>query len=438
MFGGATVSHPAGVYSRAFGAMGAGASAGGSDEVTDFQPELDSPLTPCAKPRRMSLRERRDGKPVEVILPEDALFRRKSEPLPSSAVAGRNPPTPATKTFFRPRFPSFGGGGSRRQVKVLINSVSRECFNAMYELGGEFVPCTHQGMQLLRAVRLRDSLPVVIKVISKVSFRDAEEEDAWRQNTEFFLNLPKSGRVAQLFEVIECESFYYVVMEEVDGLDLFETLDFEGMLPVEDIKDIVREIITGVAELHERGLIHKDIKLENVMVRRASDTGPSNRSGFSCSGTQTPSTTLSEPDGSIPQATVVKLIDFDTLDQWSPKSPPARKVVGTDQYIAHEAYAGRYSPASDIFAVGVVAYRLLTGFFPFCPALFDDAGESYVGSPKMKQMQRRLQRAEVDWGVPPFDTDSEALDFCRPMLAKVESDRPTAVELLEHPFLSSQ
>merc|ERR1719247_2602027 len=96
-------------------------------------------------------------------------------------------------------------------------------------------------------------------------------------------------------------------------------------------------------------------------------------------------------DGSTFTPTQVKVIDFDTLDQWTPAAGVAKDVVGTDQYIAQEAYAGKYSPLSDVFAVGVIAYRLLCGRFPFHAELFDDEpGENWVGSPKMDEIRSKL------------------------------------------------
>lgn len=49
------------------------------------------------------------------------------------------------------------------------------------------------------------------------------------------------------------------------------------------------------------------------------------------------------------------------MEEWNSSGPKGRHVLGTDQYIAPEAYEGKYSPASDIFAVGVIAYKMLTG-----------------------------------------------------------------------------
>merc|ERR1711907_503877 len=131
----------------------------------------------------------------------------------------------------------------------------------------------------------------------------------------------------------------------------------------------------------------------------------------------------------------VKLIDFDTVDVYTPKEK-SRSVVGTDQYIAQEAYAGRYSPASDIFSCGVIAYRLITGKFPFKAKMFDDKpGENWVGSPKMKQIQDRLNDFIIDFDRPPFPAEPKATELVRWMLTMNENERPTAKQCLEHEFL---
>merc|ERR1719436_2017414 len=91
-----------------------------------------------------------------------------------------------------------------------------------------------------------------------------------------------------------------------------------------------------------------------------------------------------------------KIIDFDTVQDWEPSSPKAKDVLGTDGYIAPEAYAGDYSPASDIYCVGVIMYKLLTRKFPSNPEIFDDKpGENWVGSPAMKRIRERLRTEKM-------------------------------------------
>merc|ERR1719253_147376 len=283
-------------------------------------------------------------------------------------------------------------------------------FAKMYTLGTEVMPSVHPGMEIRNAKDLTKKSNVVIKVRRKAnSFGSRQEEKEWRQSAEFMLNLPRSGQIAEVYGVWEDRDSYYVVMEKVGGSDLFELLDAEGLLPINETKAILRQLLKGVAALHEEGCIHKDLKLENVMVHRNKINAE-------------------EP--------VVKLIDFDTAQNWEPDSPKSKTVLGTDQYISSEAYAGKYSPASDIFAVGVIAYRLLTGRFPFDSRMFDDeAGENWVGSPKMRQIQDRIQRFNINWNCFPFKTHPEAYELMRVMLAPLETDRPEASEALKHPFL---
>eukprot|EP00747_Dinoflagellata_sp_TGD_P048969 gnl/TRDRNA2_/TRDRNA2_145928_c0_seq1.p1 gnl/TRDRNA2_/TRDRNA2_145928_c0~~gnl/TRDRNA2_/TRDRNA2_145928_c0_seq1.p1 ORF type:complete len:568 (+),score=85.45 gnl/TRDRNA2_/TRDRNA2_145928_c0_seq1:56-1705(+) len=275
-----------------------------------------------------------------------------------------------------------------------------------YAFGKEVMPSCHEAMEVLFARRLSDSMDVVVKKRGKArSFQNGREERQWRATTEMMLNLPQSENICQLYEVLEDSHAYYVVMERVEGEDLCEALG-QGTVSMLECRAILTQLLTAVAQLHTRGCIHKDLKLENVML----DTTPKTRAAMRSKLGFSPS--------------LVKIIDFDTVEEWTPKTPKAKEVLGTDQYIAQEAYAGQYSPASDVFAVGVIAYKLLTGDFPYDDNIFDDLpGENCVGSKKMKQIRRRLKSFQVDWSHKVFADSPELLDFVKGLLMNNENER---------------
>lgn len=282
-------------------------------------------------------------------------------------------------------------------------------FTDIYDLGKEVMPSTHSYMKVKFAKRKEDGLEAVVKVRFKPNcFRSREDERSWRHNTEFLLNLPDNSGVARLHEVLEDPKAFYVVMERIGGMDLFETLEAEGRVPVHRARDVVRHILASLVHLHSNNAVHKDLKLENIMLEHSVRTRR-------------------------PTPESVKVIDFDTLEEWTPNMSTSKDVVGTDQYIAQEAYVGRYSPLSDIFAVGVIAYRLLTGRFPYSSGMFDDEpGENWVGSPKMAQIRRRLKIARVDFSHHVFKEAPLASDLVIRMLAHQEQHRPSAAAALEH------
>lgn len=381
-------------------------------------------------------------------------------------------------------------------------------FSSEYKLGAEVMPSTNRGTLVCYATRLSDNQDVVVKYRSKLeSFCGVHDsEKAWRVSTEYLLNLPRNDNIAQLYEVLEDHEAYYVIMEKVDGLDLFEALISQERPHGAQIQIILKQLLEAVAALHAKGYIHRDLKLENVMIEnsphpttphttksRKSDASAWSKStgsvSFRSDTITSPGTAIGdhgvdsmhslsisevaetdrddvasqhvskpasfgfideESDEELPEEplttrSVVKLIDFDTVENYSPqKQKTAKVVLGTDMYIAQEAYAGHYSPASDIFSIGVIAYKLLTGKFPYTDACFEGEGgdplkcDNTVGSPSMRQTQEALKKHPINWDRPPFDHDKEAMELCKWMMATPCEDRPTAQQASEHPWFAKK
>jgi len=279
----------------------------------------------------------------------------------------------------------------------------------VFVLKQQVQPPSNEHVKVLYARRVDNNDPVVVKVLQKTFFALSGEEKLWRENAEVMLRLKRSRFLCNILQVYEDKLAYYVSMERVTGQDLYEVLTGKEMLSEDDIKEVLRQLLSGLRDLHKT-CIHRDIKLENVMLSRVRR-------------------------GDI----LIKIIDFDTIQTPDRGSgiPPGRKVtiVGTDQYIAPEAYEGTYSQASDVFAVGVIAYILCSRKFPFQHKVFDDKpGENYVGSPKMHEIADKLRQADLNWEKD-FKENGLAADFCKQLMSLEPDDRPSADEALEHPWL---
>ncbi len=178
--------------------------------------------------------------------------------------------------------------------------------------------------------------------------------------------------IAQVFDYGEARETEpgYLVMELVEGLSLTRILD-DGPLPPADVMDVVAQVARGLAAAHQAGLVHRDIKPGNLLIRL---------------------------DG------LVKITDFGiaTAAGENPVTQPVTQpgmLIGTPAYLAPERISGFPAvPATDLYALGVVAHQCLTGQVPF-------AGEPLA-----------VALAHLDRGIPPLPP------FVPPVVAALVTD----------------
>jgi calcium-dependent protein kinase len=295
----------------------------------------------------------------------------------------------------------------------------------------------HDGGEQCRIKRVRsteDGKEYVMKIQQKKRIRGANAA-LFRRMTERMMNLPENENVVRVHACYEDGEYFYTVQEACDGGDLF---DFFRMLMADDMDDdtlerevrqAVGEILLSLDHLHGQGLVHKDVKLENLVFLKKGCIEPRS--------VKSPKAVISgEHAKECNSPKTLKLIDFDFTEEWEPESPKSKAVVGTDGYISPESYLGDVCPKSDIFSVGVVMFLLVAGRFPYDDAIFDDEpNENYVGSPKMQEIYDKLKAFKVRFGKSWKHLDN-AKDFCRVLLEFDVNKRPTAQEALQHPWMA--
>jgi serine/threonine-protein kinase len=159
----------------------------------------------------------------------------------------------------------------------------------------------------------------------------------------------------------------YLVMEHVAGETLSARLRRDGPLPEAEVRRLGAQLADGVAAAHARGIIHRDLKPANVML-----------------------------DGTRP-----KIVDFGISKHLGARSAVTTgRMIGTLAYMAPEQLSsGLIAPCTDIWALGVILFEVLTGRHPFqnfddgrCPQLFDEparAGSLVAVSPALDALLAR-------------------------------------------------
>ncbi|MFC8426243.1 serine/threonine-protein kinase [Streptomyces sp. NPDC057236] len=183
--------------------------------------------------------------------------------------------------------------------------------------------------------------PVAIKLLREDLSSDQELVGRFVQERTALLGL-EHPHVVSVRDLVVDGNDLALVMDLVRGTDLRTRLDRERRLAPEAAVAIVADVADGLAAAHAAGVVHRDVKPENVLLDMQGPLGPggSHRALLTDFG-------------------VAKLID-------TPRRTRATKIIGTPDYLAPEIVEGLPPRASvDIYALATVLYELLAGFTPF-------------------------------------------------------------------------
>jgi len=182
---------------------------------------------------------------------------------------------------------------------------------------------------------------VAIKVMQAQAVGQSEESlNFFRQEAEALARLNHPS-IAQVYDASVSGNDLYIAMEYIEGESLRDKLRREGALPLGEAVRILREACIGLDTAHRLGIIHRDMKPENLMLVR-------------------------EELGCIK----VKILDFglailDNKDAME-NITGAGMITGTPSYMSPEQIRGlTVTPATDVYSLGVIGYEMLTGKNPF-------------------------------------------------------------------------
>ncbi|MEO5890829.1 MAG: serine/threonine-protein kinase [Ferruginibacter sp.] len=166
-----------------------------------------------------------------------------------------------------------------------------------------------------------------VKVLYEAGLADRFKNEAYIQSS---INHPN---IARLYEFAKCGDKQCIVMEYVEGESLDTLLRRNRKLSSEATEDILRQIVSALVYLHKKDILHRDIKPQNFKI---------------------------QTDGTV------KMLDFGIAKhKYSPKLTLAGFIVGTSEYMSPEQFQQQPELKSDIWALAVMTYELVTGYLPF-------------------------------------------------------------------------
>jgi serine/threonine protein kinase len=187
---------------------------------------------------------------------------------------------------------------------------------------------------------------VAIKVVPSPRIRNEKERQRLIHEARMAsaINHPN---ICTIYDVGQADAWYYIVMEYIEGQTLREIIEHRGPLSEKEAAKICVQVCNALAAAHEKGIVHRDIKPDNIMISTA---GQVKIMDFGLAKLVDESSVLAarRPDAKIADSDLISGIE------------------GTALYMAPEQIdRGRVDARTDIYALGAVLYEMLTGEPPF-------------------------------------------------------------------------
>ena len=244
------------------------------------------------------------------------------------------------------------------------------------------------------------NLPYACKVLSKMNKHFNTE--SVRKEIQIMLKLSGQLNVVNLRGIFENSDYVFLIMDFCSGGDLFQFIVGEHPAGCSEqlVAHVMLQIMTAIQSCHAVGVVHSDVKPENIMLCESNTNGP-----------------------------LVKLIDFGLSNIM--EGEEVTTIAGTPYYMAPEVLQGSYGCEADIWSAGCIMYVLFNGQPPFDLEELDIFSRS---APRKQLCAYRQFEEEFPSSEACKSMSESAKDVLFKMLALDPSARLTADEFLQHPW----
>ena len=281
------------------------------------------------------------------------------------------------------------------KIKVNINALINETQGLptmKYKVTNKIGEGSYGAVYL--AFNLYTKQKVAIKRIVKNKENEIDELEL--KNEINILKKLDHPNILKIIEFYSSEHSYYIITDYCANGELYDQIKYkynENQLAV-----LFYQVLSGIAYLHTNNIVHRDLKLENILITEIETNKKTNDRYF-----------------------WIKIIDFGTA-KFFDKNKKEKSVVGSSYYIAPEVLKKSYNEKCDTWSIGVILYMLIVGRAPF------DGSDDEEIINNIKKGKYNSQHKKL------LESSEEVQDLVKNLLQIDVKKRFSAIEALKHPW----